>query len=120
MAALNQSGFKNLPGETLGALVNDYLEDVADWERGIAENYKFCYSAARSFVLPMNPPRFELGYAVRRFFSAHGVTVKKSHVVDLANRKDRPVAQESTEAPATEGTPRKRRKRKRKKKPPQG
>jgi poly(A) polymerase len=24
---------KNLPGETLGALINDYLEDIADWEK---------------------------------------------------------------------------------------
>jgi poly(A) polymerase len=81
MSALNQEGFKNLPGEALGALINDYLEDIADWEQSTIENYKLCYAAARKFVLPMNPPRFELDYAVRRFFSAHGITIKKSHVL---------------------------------------
>jgi poly(A) polymerase len=73
---------KNLPGEAMGALIFDYLDDIIDWERGIAENYKSAFVAARSFVLPMNPPRYELGYAVRRFFSAHGITVKRAHIVD--------------------------------------
>jgi poly(A) polymerase len=82
MSALNQSGFRNLPGEALGALINDYLEDIADWELDIAENYKETFAAARSFVLPMNPPRFELDFAVRRFFAAHGHIIKKSHIID--------------------------------------
>jgi poly(A) polymerase len=80
LASLNKPGFKNLPGEALGTLINDYLEDITDWERGIIENYKACYSAARNFVLPMNPPRYEIDYAVRRFFSAHGKTIKKSRI----------------------------------------
>jgi poly(A) polymerase len=82
LAATNNPGFKNLPGEALGALINDYLEDVTDWDRGIIENYKASYSAARNFVLPMNPPRYEIDYAVRRFFAAHGKTVKKSHIIN--------------------------------------
>jgi len=81
MTAMGKPGFKNLPGEALGALINDYLEDIIDWDRGIIENYKASYSAARNFVLPMNPPRYEIDYAVRRFFSAHGKTVKKLHVI---------------------------------------
>ena len=81
MAALGQESFKNNPGEALGAMINDYLEDTVDWEQGIAENYKSSFSAARNFLLPMNPPRFELDYALRRFFSAHGITVKKYHVI---------------------------------------
>ena len=115
MAALNQEGFKNLPGETLGALINDYLEEVADWTLGITENYKACYAAARSFVLPMNPPRFELGYAVRRFFAAHGVTVKKTHVINTASRNGPPPPQEPSEGKA-EGTISKKRRRRRKNK----
>ncbi|MDR0291160.1 MAG: polynucleotide adenylyltransferase PcnB [Treponema sp.] len=111
MAALNQKGFANLPGEALGALINDYLEDVADWERGIVENYKLCYSAARKFVLPMNPPRFELGYAVRRFYAAHGITIKKSHLADLAGQAQPPARETEAAAAATR---RKRRRRRRK------
>jgi poly(A) polymerase len=79
MAVLNQEGFRNLPGEALGALVQDYLEDNTDWEAGIAETYKNAFTSARAFVLPMNPPRFELDHGVRLFLAAHGVIVKKSH-----------------------------------------
>ena len=117
MAALHQEGFKNLPGEALGALINDYLEDISDWERGITENYRASYSAARSFVLPMNPPRFELDFAVRRFFASHGITVKKAHIADWGKRSSKLPAQEAAAAPVSENPPRKRRKRKRKKTP---
>jgi poly(A) polymerase len=117
MAALNQPSFKNLPGEALGAMLNDYLEGVADWEKSVAENYKACYSAARSFVLPMNPPRFEIDHAVRRFFNAHGIAIKKSHILDWSGSQSSRTAAENTAAKAGvgESTPRKRRKRRRKK-----
>jgi poly(A) polymerase len=82
MALLNQEGFKNLPGEALGALIQDYLEDNTDWEGGIAETYKNAFTSARAFVLPMNPPRFELDHAVRLFLAAHGVTIKKSRFLE--------------------------------------
>jgi poly(A) polymerase len=114
MAALNQASFKNFPGEALGTLVNDYLEDIADWELSTPENYRECYSAARKFVLPMNPPRFELGYAVRRFFAAHGITIKKSHLVDMDNNTQAP-ARETEGAAVATGTRRRRRRRKKKK-----
>jgi len=113
MAALNQPNFKNLPGERLGALINDYLEDITDWEGNVIENYKANYAAARSFVRPMNPPRFELSYAVRRLFAAHGVTIKKSHFADWANRGN-PLATRETEGAAAEGAPRKRHRHKKK------
>ena len=116
MAALNQEGFKNLPGEVLGALINDYLEDTADWRLGVTENYKACYSAARSFVLPMNPPRFELGYAVRRFFAAHGITVKKAHIMNMASRGGPPPIKQAAEGSPAEDPPIKRRKRRRRRK----
>jgi hypothetical protein len=62
----------------------------------------------------MNPPRFELDHAVRRFFAAHGVTVKKSHIMD----RSRPAARETAEAQpalhAAETEPRKRRRRRKK------
>ncbi|MDR1238661.1 MAG: polynucleotide adenylyltransferase PcnB [Treponema sp.] len=82
MAALNREGFKNLPGEAMGALIQDYLEDNTDWEAGIAETYKNTFTAARAFVLPMNPPRFELDHAVRLFLAAHGITIKKSRFLE--------------------------------------
>jgi poly(A) polymerase len=122
MSRLNQAGFKNLPGETISALIHDYLEDITDWEIGAAENYKNTFAAARAFVLPMNPPRFELDHAVRLFFAAHGITIKKSRLADLGRPARKPV--HNTDGgevrPALipgesgEGAPAKRRRRKRK------
>jgi poly(A) polymerase len=82
LGALNREGFKNLPGEALGALIQDYLEDNTDWEGGIAETYKNAFTLARAFVLPMNPPRFELDHAVRLILAAHGITIKKSRFLE--------------------------------------
>jgi poly(A) polymerase len=66
------------PGETLAALIRDYLEDFVDWSAGgITENYRNAFMGARQFVLPMNPPRVELDHAVRLIFSEHGHNVKK-------------------------------------------
>jgi poly(A) polymerase len=115
MAALHQEGFKDLPGEAMGALINDYLEDITDWERGVAENYKTTFAAARSFVLPMNPPRFELDHAVRRFFAAHGITIKKSHIME----RSKPPARENAGADEAESrtAPVTRHRRRRRKSP---
>jgi hypothetical protein len=60
----------------------------------------------------MNPPRFELGYAVRRFFAAHGITIKKSHLTDVTSNAPPPARE-------TEGdivTPPRRKRRRRRKK----
>jgi poly(A) polymerase len=115
MAALNQPEFKDLPGEALSALIKDYLEDSTDWEKGAAENYKLSFAAARAFVLPMNPPRFELEYAVKRIFASHGITVKKSHFLEHPKTQ----AREAPEGRGTDGEPRKRRRRRRRPKSPQ-
>jgi poly(A) polymerase len=108
-AALNREG-ETPKHEALGALFNDYLQDIADWERGIAENYRLLYQAARAFIAPMNPPGFEMDRAVRNFFAAHGVTVKKSHFLE----KPKP-AHEPADAP--EAAKKRQRRRRRGKKP---
>ena len=113
------SGFKKrylnslaaMNGESLGALINDYLEDTTNWTLGTAENYKAVFAAARSFVLPMNPPRLLLEQSVRRFFAAHGVNIKKSPPIE------RPAPQAyNAEARTTPGEVRKRRRRRHKSK----
>ena len=113
------SGFKQrylnslatMNGESLGALINDYLEDTTNWTLGTAENYKAVFAAARSFVLPMNPPRLLLEQSVRRFFAAHGVNIKKSPPIE------RPAPQAyNAEARTTPGEVRKRRRRRHKSK----
>ncbi|WP_010253642.1 polynucleotide adenylyltransferase PcnB [Treponema primitia] len=71
------------PGETLAALIRDYLVDFIDWDaEGLTENYKIAFMAARQFVLPMNPPRMELDHAVRLIFAEHGQNVKKVRFFD--------------------------------------
>jgi len=65
-------------GQALGSLFNDYLESTAEWKPGPIENFKEIFKIARSFVLPMNPPRYEMEQALKKFFAAKGITVKKT------------------------------------------
>ncbi|GHV25780.1 polynucleotide adenylyltransferase [Spirochaetia bacterium] len=76
-------------GQTLAAMIRDYLVDFVDWDAsdgvpsaGISENYRAAFMAARQFVLPMNPPRIELDHAVRLIFAEHGQNVKKIRFFD--------------------------------------
>jgi poly(A) polymerase len=118
LEALNKPGFKNRPGETLAALIQDYLEDETDWEGGIAENYKNTFSLARAFVLPMNPPRVELDNAVRLVFAEHGITIKKSRFLDRKPPREKRAAppegrrDEDDAAPEPRKNYRRRRRRK--------
>jgi len=109
LATLNIEGFKNRPGERLGALVNDYLEDTTDLTLGTSESHKAAYAAARSFVLPMNPPRFELEHAVRRFFSSRGIQVRKSYLMDRPAGGGKTQTQENAKNQTAETRPRRRR-----------
>jgi poly(A) polymerase len=61
----------------LKALISDYLEDSIDWKTAGEEQYKQAFLLARKFVLPINPPRIELGRAVRAVFSGHGISVRR-------------------------------------------
>jgi poly(A) polymerase len=87
MAALNAGG--NGQKQVLGALFYDYLEMVYDWEGesvsgkklpASIENYREVFKAVRSFVLPMNPPRYDLDRALRKFFMSHGITIKRAYI----------------------------------------
>jgi len=75
MAALN--GVENSKGQAFGALFYDYLETVSVWKPGTIENFKEIYNTARSFVSPINLPRFEMQFALKKFLTSHGITVKR-------------------------------------------
>jgi len=92
-------------GQALGSLFFDYMESTDEWKPGQIENYKEIFKTARSFVLPMNPPRFEMDHSLKKFLANHGITVKKILPKPLTLIEG-------------EGKTKKRRKRKRKKKPP--
>ncbi|MDR2865099.1 MAG: polynucleotide adenylyltransferase PcnB [Spirochaetaceae bacterium] len=63
--------------EGLDALVRDYINDNVDWQNTSEDAYKDVFMLARKFVLPMNPPRIELGRALRIMFAEHDITVKR-------------------------------------------
>jgi poly(A) polymerase len=109
------------PGETLAALIRDYLEDFVDWNAGgITENYRNAFMGARQFVLPMNPPRVELDHAVRLIFTEHGQNVKKIRFFEHGKprmQESETLAAEfpdSPAAPSGEGAAQKRRRRRHK------
>ncbi|MDR0302542.1 MAG: polynucleotide adenylyltransferase PcnB [Treponema sp.] len=80
LAALN--GEEKYRGHIMGSLFYDYLETIGEWKPGVIENYREIFQIARSFVLPMNPPRFEMEHALRSFLSARGITIKRTHPFD--------------------------------------
>jgi poly(A) polymerase len=80
LSAINRDNNEKKAENAIIALFYDYLESLADWNIPVAENYKLLFRAARSFITPMAPPRFDLNRAVRKFFTMHGITVKRSHI----------------------------------------
>jgi poly(A) polymerase len=103
------------PGETLAALIRDYLEDFVDWNaEGLTENHRSAFMGARQFVLPMNPPRVELDHAVRLVFAEHGHNVKKIRFFERSKPRiaeNNALAAESPDASAGEGAAKRRRRR---------
>jgi len=71
-------GSEDRRGQALGSLFYNYLETNAEWKPGSIENFKEIFKTARSFISPMNPPRFEMEHALKKFLSAHGITVKRA------------------------------------------
>lgn len=69
-------------GEKLCFILRDFVSDLTDWSREIADGsssadiYKITWARCRNFILPMNPQRTELEYAVRKILTEHGVNVK--------------------------------------------
>jgi poly(A) polymerase len=76
IAALNQENKQSEDKKNLAALIWDYLEMVVDWNEQHIDHYKKTFYEARHFVLPMNPPRFDLDAAVKLIYREHGVIVK--------------------------------------------
>jgi len=113
MASLNKDGSGH--GHVLGALFYDYLETIYNWEGESAsgrnlpvsiENFKEIFKTVRSFVLPMNPPRYDLEYALRKFFSSRGISIKRPYI-----EKPKPAVETAENKPSA-ARRRKRRKHK--------
>ena len=97
---------KNKHDERLGAkivyIIRDFIDNLTDWDAEIksldapksthegisaAELYKFTWRECRSFVLPMNPQRTELEYAVRFCLRKLGVPVRSQKKPNKAKAK---------------------------------
>lgn len=68
-------------GEKLRYILRDFVERLTDWKLEAksslsSELYKMTWTRCRNFILPMNPQRTELEYAIRQILFDCGVTVK--------------------------------------------
>lgn len=80
--ALNTVEKESRLGKKLVFLVKDFILSLTDWKKEIAENsavgelYEKTWNETRRFVLPMNPPRVELEYAIRSVLREIGVNIR--------------------------------------------
>ncbi|MEE1180908.1 MAG: polynucleotide adenylyltransferase PcnB [Treponema sp.] len=79
-------------GERLYYILKDFVAQLTDWEKekkssSAAELYKRTWAICRNFVLPMNPQRTELDFAVREVLVDLGIQLKKKPRPRRAVRK---------------------------------
>lgn len=68
-------------GDKLVYIIYDFIENLTDWEKEAessqaGELYIKTWTQCRNFVLPMNPQRTELEYAIREALKKLGVTIR--------------------------------------------
>lgn len=69
-------------GQKLVYLIYDFIANLTDWEKevenssGAGELYTRTWSQVRNFVLPINPQRTELEFAIRMSLKKLGVSLK--------------------------------------------
>lgn len=69
-------------GKKLYFLVYDFIKSLTDWSKEVQgqyssyELYTKTWTECRNFVLPMNPQRKELEYAIKSVLSSFGVKIK--------------------------------------------
>lgn len=79
---LNQTTSDSRLGQKLVFLIQDFISTLTDWKKEISnktstsELYTMTWQQCRNFVLPMNPQRSELEYAIRFCLKKLGINVK--------------------------------------------
>ena len=68
-------------GQKLVYLIYDFIEGLTDWKKECAssaagELYSRTWTQCRNFVLPMNPQRTELEYAIRTVLKKLGISIR--------------------------------------------
>lgn len=91
--ALQRSEPEARLGKKLVYLIRDFMDSLTDWKKEIEEKteagelYALTWQQCRSFVLPMNPQRSELDYAVRFCLKERGVPVRAPKAKKNKNTK---------------------------------
>ena len=92
-------------GKKLLLLIKDFVGTLTDWEKETAGKYSYIelygktWTECRNFVLPMNPVRKELEFAVKAALNEYGV---KAH----QPKKQAPVKQAPKQSAQKNGSPR--------------
>lgn len=79
--ALNEINPDVRLGQKLTYIIFDFIASLTDWQKevevsAVGELYTKTWSQCRNFVLPMNPQRTELEYAIREVLAKLGVTMR--------------------------------------------
>lgn len=79
--ALHQINPEARLGQKLTYIIYDFIESLTDWKEEISvsaagELYTRTWTQCRNFVLPMNPQRTELEFAIREVLRKLGVTMR--------------------------------------------
>lgn len=86
LAELNKTNPQERLGKKLTYLIYDFIECLTDWDKEVKnktspnELYAKTWSECRKFVLPMNPVRKELEFAVKDCMANLGVKIKNKPV----------------------------------------
>lgn len=63
-------------GRKLSCLVSALIKLITDWNGRPMEVYTQVYRECRRFIMPMNPPRIELEYAIRHCLREGGLAIR--------------------------------------------
>ena len=91
-------------GQKLVFLITDFIDSLTDWKKEVltksatGELYVKTWSQVRNFVLPINPQRTELEYAIRLALKNLGVAIK---IPKRAFKERRPEKTAAAESAAT-------------------
>ena len=100
-------------GKKLTFLIKDFILTLTDWKKeilnssSVGELYVKTWTECRNFVLPMNPQRTELEYAIRTSLREIGVSIKLPKKV-----LSQPVSQKKDTAGKKKGSGRKKKSKK--------
>ena len=103
--ALVASGEDIRLGRKLVFLITGLVQLVTDWDGHPVEVYTNVYRECRRFIMPMNPPRAELEFAVRFCLKEGGIPIRAAR----SRGKKRP-QQDNRDRPGETGQGRRRRK----------